>query len=263
MIIYRFSESSSEALDRIKSKYGDLLSQDYLEFLDKTNGGKIKRSSVGSFRIPQTDITIKPAVFFGLDTEQEYDLEYINELKKADIPEKSVIIGVDGLGGYIMLLQEEGKIYTCYWDENLQLPLSSEDANAYPLTRTFRAFLNRFGNLIVKESSKGDEEMDRIDYVPLGSIIMLNGGIEKILVTSRGIMVKNGGKEVFFDYAGVLYPQGLIGDSIIYFNHSGIAKVVFEGYKDEEDEITVNNINKYLEEHPDLERGDVNSWTQE
>ena len=52
----------------------------------------------------------------------------------------------------------------------------------------------------------------------------------------------------FFDYGGSLYPQGIIGDQILYFNHEDIAKVVFEGYHDEDDEMMVENINKWYEE---------------
>ena len=65
---------------------------------------------------------------------------------------------------------------------------------------------------------------------------------------------------MIFDYAGVTYPEGLVGDHVAYFNHIDVAKVVFEGFSDEADTITVDNINKYIADHPEIERGSVDNW---
>ena len=51
--------------------------------------------------------------------------------------------------------------------------------------------------------------MEKIDYIPLGSVVYLKGGIKKLLVVARAIMAANGGKQYFFDYGGVLYPEGI------------------------------------------------------
>lgn len=96
-----------------------------------------------------------------------------------------------------------------------------------------------------------------IDYVPLGSIVLLEGGIQKAIIISRGMNLARNGKVYFFDYAGVPYPEGLTGDQVAYFNHENIAKVVFRGYHDDDDEAMVNNINRYLEEHPETVRGNA------
>ena len=105
--------------------------------------------------------------------------------------------------------------------------------------------------------------IEKIDYLGLGTVVYLKGATEKLFITSRALIVKNGEKEVFFDYAGAPYPEGLVSDQIVYFNHDGIAKIVFEGYKSEDDEIVVRNIHEYLDEHPDLEKGDAKNWTVE
>lgn len=97
--------------------------------------------------------------------------------------------------------------------------------------------------------------MEKINYYPLGSIVLLDGGIQKLMITSRGLIVNNDeGGEVFYDYAGVPYPEGLITDTLVYFNHEGVVKVVFEGYHDDDDKIVVDNINRYLESHPNMKR---------
>lgn len=102
--------------------------------------------------------------------------------------------------------------------------------------------------------------MERIDYLPLGSVVYLEGGSRKLLIISRGLIVKNGDGVVYFDYSGVPYPHGLTDEHVAYFQHDSIVKVVFEGYRDSDDEMAVNAINKYIEDHPDLVRGDVEGW---
>ena len=97
--------------------------------------------------------------------------------------------------------------------------------------------------------------MERIDYVPLGSVVLLRGGIQKLLIIARGINTRQGDQTVFFDYGAVLYPEGLTGDRMAYFNHDAVSKVVFYGYDDEDSKICANNINDYLAANPNVQRG--------
>lgn len=89
------------------------------------------------------------------------------------------------------------------------------------------------------------ENQERIPYLPLGSIIILRGGTQKVVINARGLLTLQANPPCFFDYGGSLYPQGIIGDQILYFNHEDIAKVVFEGYHDADDEMMVENINQW------------------
>lgn len=102
--------------------------------------------------------------------------------------------------------------------------------------------------------------MNRIDYLPLGSVVYLNEGTKKLLIVSRGLLTKRGDDVVFFDYGGVLYPEGITDDTMAYFQHDAIRKVVFEGYRDDDDEATVEKINGFLLDHPEVERGTVDNW---
>lgn len=88
--------------------------------------------------------------------------------------------------------------------------------------------------------------MAKTDYLPLGSIVLLESGIKKLMIIARGLTVKLNGEEKFFDYGGVQYPEGLSGDQMAYFNHDGIAKVIFNGYSDDDDKVIVDNINKFV-----------------
>lgn len=99
-----------------------------------------------------------------------------------------------------------------------------------------------------------------IEYLPLGSIVLLEGGVQKVFIVGRALLVRKGEETFFFDYAGVPYPEGVVGDQVAYFNAETITKVVFKGYSDVDDENAVGNINRYLQEHPDVKRGDPASW---
>ena len=37
--------------------------------------------------------------------------------------------------------------------------------------------------------------MEKIDYIPLGSVVYLKGGVKKLLVVARAINVANGDKQ--------------------------------------------------------------------
>lgn len=91
--------------------------------------------------------------------------------------------------------------------------------------------------------------MEKVDYLPLGSIVIVKGNVKKFMIVSRGLLTKIENGICYFDYGGCLYPEGLIGDAIVYFNHADIAAVVAEGYRDDDDKIAVGNIHNYLEHH--------------
>ena len=103
---------------------------------------------------------------------------------------------------------------------------------------------------------------NRTEYLPLGSVVRLKGGVKKLMIIARGLAVKLDGEEKFFDYGGGQYPEGLSGDEIAYFNHDGILKTVFEGYSDEDDKIMVEAINEFRDKRG-LEKGDPYQMNKE
>lgn len=88
--------------------------------------------------------------------------------------------------------------------------------------------------------------MEKKEFLPLGSVIVINGSIKKFMIIARGLNVKNGDKTRYFDYGGCYYPEGVIGDSMMYFNHKDIMKVLAQGYDDDDNKIMVENINNAL-----------------
>lgn len=99
--------------------------------------------------------------------------------------------------------------------------------------------------------------MEKNKLLPLGSVVYLKEGTKKVLIIARGLIAKNGDGVVFFDYGGVPYPEGLQDDKMAYFQHDAVSKVVFNGYSDFDDEATVEKINAYIDNHPEISKGDV------
>lgn len=88
--------------------------------------------------------------------------------------------------------------------------------------------------------------MEKIDFLPIGSIVNLKGGVKKLMVIARGVVSNIGGEKKYFDYGGCLYPEGLTGDRILYFNHSEIIRSVYTGFSDDDEKLMVENINDWL-----------------
>lgn len=79
---------------------------------------------------------------------------------------------------------------------------------------------------------------EKQELLPLGSIVLLKEGLQKLVVVGRGVVYTDQvtGKDMFADYMAGLYPTGLNPETTIFFNHENIDKVVFKGYSDEEEE---------------------------
>ncbi|WP_449354444.1 DUF4176 domain-containing protein [Virgibacillus natechei] len=71
----------------------------------------------------------------------------------------------------------------------------------------------------------------------IGSIVYLKEGTSKLMILNRAPILPSEETEgIWYDYSGCSYPQGLDPNNVFYFNEENIDKVVFEGYKDEEEE---------------------------
>lgn len=72
-------------------------------------------------------------------------------------------------------------------------------------------------------------------YLPIGTVVKLQGLSKKIMITGFLIIEKNSEKTVW-DYSGCLFPEGIvISERAALFNHSQIEKIEHIGYIDEEE----------------------------
>lgn len=70
----------------------------------------------------------------------------------------------------------------------------------------------------------------------LGTILYLKEGTEKLMIINRQVLIEVNNEQLLFDYSGCIYPQGANENNIYYFNEENIDKIVFEGYKDSDED---------------------------
>ena len=67
---------------------------------------------------------------------------------------------------------------------------------------------------------------------PLGTVVTLIGSDKPLMVISRGVNVQEQeGSDRYYDYGLCLYPEGLVGDMVVYSNHDRVNEVLFVGYE--------------------------------
>ncbi len=75
-------------------------------------------------------------------------------------------------------------------------------------------------------------------YLPIGTVVMLNGGTKRVMITGFCAMdaSENAEPEVY-DYSGCMYPEGFLSsDQVCLFNHDQIETVYHLGLQDDEEE---------------------------
>lgn len=101
-----------------------------------------------------------------------------------------------------------------------------------------------------------EQQQELIQYLPLGTIVRLQGGSKRLMIYGRVQKLPNG-KE--YDYLGVPYPEGFIHpDKSFVFNHHAIEEVAHLGFIDEEDELIQGLLQQHRPltlEAPDKDQG--------
>ena len=82
--------------------------------------------------------------------------------------------------------------------------------------------------------------------LPIGSIVYLKDGNQKIMILNRGAVISQNNTQVYFDYTGALYPEGLNPEQVFYFNREDIDEVIWEGYSDLDEKRYVELYNNWL-----------------
>ncbi len=86
--------------------------------------------------------------------------------------------------------------------------------------------------------------MEERKYLPIGTIVLLNGGSKKIMITGFCV-IPNDNTHKLYDYSGCLYPEGVINSNeVCLFNHEQINKIIFKGYCNKEEETFKEELNK-------------------
>ena len=86
-------------------------------------------------------------------------------------------------------------------------------------------------------------------YLPVGSVVLLNGGTKRLMITGFCV-VPNDDKSKVFDYSGCLYPEGVISSNqVALFNHDQIKTIYAIGYSDDEEKQFKEKLKKTLGEN--------------
>ncbi|MFB9246324.1 SMI1/KNR4 family protein [Massilia antarctica] len=107
--------------------------EDYKKFLVDTNGGVLQNAMISPRRPGQLLIDC----LFGLCEQSEFDLRFwLNEFT-GDLPEKSLIIGSDAGGGFLLLCTEEDSAGIYYYDHSYLFSTSADEENTYLIYPSF------------------------------------------------------------------------------------------------------------------------------
>ena len=89
--------------------------------------------------------------------------------------------------------------------------------------------------------------MKKEKYLPVGSVVLLEGATQKLVVIGYG--VKSDETNELYDYAAAPYPIGVISnDQTLVFNHEQIKDVYYMGYSDEQYNEFNLKLNNLMEE---------------
>lgn len=90
--------------------------------------------------------------------------------------------------------------------------------------------------------------MEIKDLLPIGTVVLLNDGSKKVMICGVKQMDNETKKE--YDYIGVLYPEGFIGNEFKFiFNHEDIKEIFYRGYENEERTDFLEKLSAFYEEN--------------
>ena len=86
------------------------------------------------------------------------------------------------------------------------------------------------------------------ELLPIGSVIRLRGAKKYIMTFGICQTDRKSGKD--YDYIGVIWPEGSIGDKTqVMFNHADVEEVAFTGMDNEVRRDFIERLYNYYESH--------------
>ncbi len=86
------------------------------------------------------------------------------------------------------------------------------------------------------------------EYLPIGTIVLLNGGEKKVMITGFCV-IPNDNNHKLYDYSGCLFPEGIIdSNEVCLFNHNQIEEIYFRGYENEEEKDFKNELKETIKD---------------
>lgn len=77
-------------------------------------------------------------------------------------------------------------------------------------------------------------EYNEDEFLPIGSVVLLEGGNKRIMICGR--IQAQAGSDVIYDYSACYYPEGIVDPkSMFFFNRDAIETVYFRGCEDQDE----------------------------
>ena len=77
-------------------------------------------------------------------------------------------------------------------------------------------------------------EYNEDEFLPIGSVVLLEGGNKRIMICGR--IQAQAGSDIIYDYSACHYPEGIVDPkSMFFFNRDAIETVYFRGYEDQDE----------------------------
>lgn len=90
--------------------------------------------------------------------------------------------------------------------------------------------------------------MKQNDVFVIGTIVRIKNSKRELMIVQKYVLHNENNKQVIYDYGACLFPEGIIGNSLFYFNHSDIEEVLYKGMSNEKDKIYNEIMTTYIEE---------------
>lgn len=86
--------------------------------------------------------------------------------------------------------------------------------------------------------------MEIKELLPIGSVVLLEEGEKRLMI--YGVKQTEQETQEEYDYIGVVYPEGNMGQGTQFlFNHDQIKEVYYKGYDDEERQEFIKKLADY------------------
>lgn len=73
------------------------------------------------------------------------------------------------------------------------------------------------------------------ELLPIGSVVVLKGGLKKLMIIGVLQIVQQESETKRYDYIGVIFPEGFLNaDLLVLFNHDQLDEVVYRGFENDE-----------------------------
>jgi hypothetical protein len=74
--------------------------------------------------------------------------------------------------------------------------------------------------------------MSEYETLPVGTVCRIKGNPKTVMIITRGGLINRpDDTHEYYDYGACLYPEGMVGASLVFFNAEEVDELVFRGYE--------------------------------